>query len=696
MINSPNSDSLRELIKGLLPFLRELVFVYILVFSLIAPSSDWKTEFGDGREYILQTQAIVLDRSLEINPFKRGTYFNETNPFGINLKLAPLQPLKNELKSTSSQSPHKRDKGKVEEKDQYGGGFGGLYKTLETTKHRASYYFIHSWIYSAGVAPIYVCTKFLADLLRYLGRGAILSLVGIVICSILMRLGRKLLNYANRLRTESNYFGNPLPAVNLSYEAVALTLSALVMQLCITGRANPNLLEYQAFYLANVIFFSASIVLLWSFSKTWLNLVFIAAICLSPIVPHIKWAHSEVFCFSSVILGLGLTQLDKWRMFSPIFLGLGAAQNIPIILTLPIHFILMLGGEASSELSILKRAKLLPKRLIISYLIAILLPLLIALQNYYNFGAWNLISSLNQASISNITFIRIKSVLLSPQIGALVYLPAAWLAVVLGGLSGRFKIIALSVLTSLAMVTLSSTTANINSAQLSATRYSIWTLSPMYLIPALTLFRQRVVRRWQVAIITMSLAFLVIAVGWLKTYNFIVGDLINLFSVNRARSEIAALYRWTKFHDDIEPLVENIQGAELREPYTFSRIYIWNLGENRSLWIISKRCFKKLENLGVTFKNSLLLNEDSQLAEIFKISIRENGEVTLTPKKPKKVGQRRRGGSRQNGQHPATEDINWSRNPYWGSYKMLWISGEVKAVSNREVAIVSEADGERL
>lgn len=683
------------------PLIKELLFIYLLVFTLLAPSSSWKTEFGDGREYMLQTQSIVLDHSISIDPLKRGTYFNETNPFGIKLGIkSPYSGIEKSLQSSQEQGQRQVQgqgqvqRKKVEENDQYGGGFGGLYTALNSSKEKSSLYFIHSWIYSAATVPIYICTKFFADLFSYLGGGAVLVVLGLGVVLLLSSLVKQLTDYVNRLSGSPNDRCSFEFAPNLSFHAALLTIAGLIAQPILLNRINARLLEYQAFYLANIIFFSTSLILIWRLSRNWLNLILIATLCISPITPHIKWAHSEIFCFAAIILGLGLTQSKKWRDISPIFLGLGAAQNIPIILTMPLHIFLTITSLDSHQQPLIDRLKLMPRRLTFSYLVAVLLPLLIGLQNYYNFGSWNLISALNQASLSNITFTRIKSVLFSPQIGALLYFPAAWFAIVLSCLSGRLKIVGATVLCSLAMVIVSSTTANINSAQLSATRYSVWTLSPLYLLPLLTLTNKGLLGRIQAFLVAASIASVIFLVWWIGSYRFLIGDVLCLFSLNRARPEIASLYRWTNFDDDIEPLVENLQRAELREPYTFSKTYIWNLGDSRSLWIVSKRSHKKLGPLRVRFRSAMLPINYSNLSELFHVSAGGDGEEILTPKLSQTRGQKNR--------HLAsldsakTVEISWRRNPYWGSYKLLWIPAEVAYVDKAAAVLVKDADGSEL
>lgn len=87
---------------------------------------------GDGREYILQTQALAFDRSVMIQTEARRNYWNQTNPYGVTLGEA------------------RRPAATLSESSQAGGGFGGLYPD-----RFGDYRYYHYWAYSAAVAPVY-------------------------------------------------------------------------------------------------------------------------------------------------------------------------------------------------------------------------------------------------------------------------------------------------------------------------------------------------------------------------------------------------------------------------------------------------------------------------------------------------------------------------------------------------------------
>lgn len=112
--------------------LRTFGFAAILLVAAIAGLRGPHILHGDGREYVLQTQAIVFDQSLRIDPDARRGYWNATNPYGI--VLGGTRPPSDEL------AEHK----------QAGGGFGGLYPD-----RFGHYRYYHFWLYSAVVAPVY-------------------------------------------------------------------------------------------------------------------------------------------------------------------------------------------------------------------------------------------------------------------------------------------------------------------------------------------------------------------------------------------------------------------------------------------------------------------------------------------------------------------------------------------------------------
>lgn len=105
----------------------------LLAMTLFHGLSGRHTIHGDGKEYILQAQSIAFDGTLLINTGTRRDYWNQTNPYGI------------ELGDTRQAAES------LSEASQAGGGFGGLYPD-----RFGDYRYYHYWAYSAVVAPVYL------------------------------------------------------------------------------------------------------------------------------------------------------------------------------------------------------------------------------------------------------------------------------------------------------------------------------------------------------------------------------------------------------------------------------------------------------------------------------------------------------------------------------------------------------------
>ncbi len=110
------------------------ILFYLLLIVVFRGILGGHQIYGDGREYIIQTQAIVFDGSLAVSPESRRNYWNATNPYGIKLG------------NTALPVPEKN----LNERSQAGGGFGGLYPDK-----LGGYRYYHYWAYSAVVAPLY-------------------------------------------------------------------------------------------------------------------------------------------------------------------------------------------------------------------------------------------------------------------------------------------------------------------------------------------------------------------------------------------------------------------------------------------------------------------------------------------------------------------------------------------------------------
>jgi len=88
--------------------------------------------YGDGVEYVLQTQALALRGQVRIDCAEARDYWNRTNPYGVIL------------------DPPKAPRSGLVESAQAGGRWGGLYPD-----HSGNYRFYHFWAYSLAVVPFY-------------------------------------------------------------------------------------------------------------------------------------------------------------------------------------------------------------------------------------------------------------------------------------------------------------------------------------------------------------------------------------------------------------------------------------------------------------------------------------------------------------------------------------------------------------
>jgi hypothetical protein len=515
--------------------------------------------FGDGIEYVLQTQAIVFDHTLAIDPVARGAYFNETNPYGRTVLFEPSQLAGREFR--------------LDERNQFGGGFGSLYLALDGT-----YRFAHAWIYSAAVAPFY----------------ALLHVI------------------------------------------------------------QPGAFEYRAFALANLCFLLVALFLLWRLQPGWASVAFLVTLFASPLTPFLQWAHSEIFCASGVIAAFGLLRYSRWRWLSPVLVGVVAAQNIPLVLLFPFHFYLY-AQESGWRLTKPRRVTLRDLR---PYMIAVALPVIVMCQSQLLFGEWNIIPALGFADFSNLTLHRIAAVAVSPIGGVLWYFPLALVACALVVVAGRWREALLCGVSILAVAALSLTTNNFNSAQLSASRYSMWFVAVLWTLPFyVDAFQVCATKRIVSVVVLFSSILCASVLWWLKTYTFLFSEWSSFVALKRAVPEVAALYRWTHFNDDVEVLVENIKQAELVRPHELSDIYIWNLGANQSMWVVSKRAFLKLDQMSVRLRGAsppALVNELSA----FSVEQVQPKEVALRPR----------------------PEVAFSKNPYLGGYLILWVSSEIESV----------------
>ena len=551
-------------------WLLHALFAALLLLLAVRTLRSPLSEFGDGREYVLQTQSIVFDQTLAVHPERRAQYFNETNPFGVTLKPDGVEV------------PDQEAQG---EERQFGGKFGSLYLSRD-----GSFRYIHSWVYSLAAAPAYALLHMLT----------------------------------------------PAPG------------------------------EYLAFRVLNIAALFFPLLLMWRLRPSAATLLFVAVLFASPITPHLQFAHPEVFCLGCVLASFVGIQIRWARPLSPLLLGIGAAQNVPIALFFPLHMWLMWREENILRGGMSLRAA---ARAFAPYGVAAIFPAAALAYNLNHFGTLNLIAQLGQADFAYLSLRKMASVFVSPMIGCLWYMPASWLALVVALAARQYRIAFFFSLSVLAVATLSSTTANINSAQLSACRYAVWYLGPLYLLPFLlpaglpSSTRRREAIAWLAGLSLVTLVW-----AQLGTWRFLLGESYRFFSSQRAVPEVAALYRFSHFHDDVEPLVENVTGREIPVAHRFRGIYVWNLGKGESLWVVSQRAMATDSSLEVRSEADLAGSES--LNRSFSVSRTEDSNLYRLTIRP---------------------DAQFARHPYLGGYLMLWVNSQVLgARSEAPVAIKSQ------
>ena len=111
---------------------QHLVFATLLIVFIFRLWPKEPILYGDGIEYILQTQSIALHGQLAINTEQLRDYWNRTNPY--HLTLTPTRPPTFDLNQNN----------------QAGGGFGGLY-----ADRFDNYRYYHFWSYPLFTSIVY-------------------------------------------------------------------------------------------------------------------------------------------------------------------------------------------------------------------------------------------------------------------------------------------------------------------------------------------------------------------------------------------------------------------------------------------------------------------------------------------------------------------------------------------------------------
>ncbi|NMC63839.1 MAG: hypothetical protein GYA55_11810 [SAR324 cluster bacterium] len=402
-------------------------------------------------------------------------------------------------------------------------------------------------------------------------------------------------------------------------------------------------LEYYSFRLFNLLLFILSLSLLLIGNPSFKALLTLTLTLASPLTGYLEWEHVEVFCFALTLIAFILIDSPRLRYYSTIPLGIAAAQNIPILLFLPIHTFLYskkLGKDWPSPSHWLK------------YLLGLIFP---ALQLFYfreYFGVFSLYPVLKGASLDFITFDKVLDIFISPLMGCLWFYPLLFLLLpsrIAKANALQLFFICLSVLL---VASLASSTSNLSSSQIGSLRYAAWFTAPLlWAILKKEWQPNSIIQKCLETFGFISSLFIII---YFQSYRLLLGDSMYFMSHDIKRYEISSLYKLTHYHDDAELLAEHIQGKEIYAPYNFNGFYIWKLDQENSMWLLSKRALDRLSHL------EFLREPNSEIASSLNSDILSCSEYLcrLNP-----------------------ENINYfHKHPVLGHYQLIWIKGPLKEI----------------
>ncbi|NCC52984.1 MAG: hypothetical protein EOM20_17475 [Spartobacteria bacterium] len=448
---------------------------------------------GDGKEYILQTQSIVLDGSIRVDVDAARAYWNRTNPYGNTLNAA------------------KKAGGRLTERAQAGGGFGGLYPD-----RFGDYRYYHFWMYSLVVAPLYA-----------------------------------------------------------------------LFHLLLPG----GTLEYQSFRIMNILFLCLPFALMWIRARTLPVLLLSAFACVTPLIGYTEWQHPELFCFCMIMLAFWSLGLKRHAWSAPLWLGLGASQNIPIALFyIPLSLLHFLRHRSRGWHYFLKMTP--------AYGLGVLLAASSMFYYQYYFGVPNVIAAVGLADVSHASWARVGHLFFSPLIGACWAFPVCFLGTPSAVCRKSRVFIPVTVLSIIAVSWLCVTTTNFNSSQIWALRYTVWQLAPLWFIVLNSEWQVSTIRlngRSALFVIEVLLIFLIVQFFW--AWPLGEKDVRGFLGCGRSGIGVNALYALTPYPEDVEVLTENIQTRELRHPDQFQGVYLWEVDKHTHVGVVSGHVGNRLYDL---------------------------------------------------------------------------------------------------
>ena len=328
--------------------------------------------------------------------------------------------------------------------------------------------------------------------------------------------------------------------------------------------------EYWSFKVVNLFLLLIPFFIFYIRQRSFSTVFSFVIILVSPIISYIDWPHCEILLWSLVLTSFGLAD-TKFRRLSPLLLGVASSQNIPLALFFPLLAFLSLQWWQHDWWQAL-----------FYNVLGVLLASASLVYFQYYFGTPSLYDDLGFANFSYASAGRVYTLLFGPLVGAVWFFPAIF-AFLPSYLNRKNILLFLLVIVSVVATTwLASSTSNLRSAQIGATRYSVWLMAPFHFL--LISYSSLISTRKKASILGATL-FLLVVLGW-GVWRFPIKNVNNLFYQAPAAKYI---YKVFPIIEDIEVISEIILQREIPSSDYFTDLYIWNLGKNSSLWIVPSK-----------------------------------------------------------------------------------------------------------
>jgi len=430
-------------------------------------------------------------------------------------------------------------------------------------------------------------------------------------------------------------------------------------------------LEYLSFRIFNLICLFAPLVYAWQRRRSWWLLLPILSLLAAPVRAYAEWFHPEVFQFAFISLAFMIVRSKRSAWIAPILLGIAASQNFPILVMFAALFAY---AYANQEISRMRSGKILA-----AWIAGIVLGCSSFIVNYYYFGVPSLFASIGFVHAEYASIWRMSHHFLSPIIGVLWFYPLLILGLPIflfsagsAELAANFRVNIIAGIITLVAIGIASylttTIDNLTSSLIGTVRYATWFIAPlvgqmlMYNWGAVTFSRKKLVYA-----LCVGAAWCAIVANY-RTYELLFRSPVRFQQGVRAQPEAARIYKLLHYHDDIEILVENIKGEELRQPWDFNGIYIWNLGGPHSMWIISKRALESSHSF-TWHTDTLPKITSSPLNALF---IAKDAAVKLQ----------------------RADALHFHKHPVWGSYILAWVEARIsrEQIASDASVVVTSSD----